>query len=501
MENEPKYEDTTPVAEPKYEDTSPHNAPPSELESGVRGAVQGATLGFSDEAVGAAEALWNVAKGNPKTFGELYRTYRDESRTNNKAAEEANPKSYMAGNIAGGIGSMLVPGLGGANIGKMAALGAAQGLGGSEADLTKGDVGGVVKDTAVGGAIGGAVGGVANAVAPVVGGALTSAAERLGGGLNASAEGLAARALGAERGSIRALRGGAPEAREAGRYALDNKVITPFASTEDKIAATEALRSKAGEGMGNVYKTLDQQATPAFNPLDTATNIENKIGDFYRSPINKGETAQLENTLESVLMRGDEPIPLTKAQELKEELGKVANWKGNIAPTEKNKMANEAYHVVSEDIDNAVAKGAQEINDPNLLNTFKGFKQDYGKTKTLESFLEKKQASEQGNKIFGLKSGVASAVGGAIGGIPGAAIGFGAEKAVGKYGMNIAATGVDRLAKIVNTAPETFGKFAPALKEAAARGGSALGTTSFLLQQTSPEYQEMLKKASEEPQK
>ena len=122
---------------------------PSELESGLRGALQGATAGFADEISGGVEALWEAAKGDPRTFGELYKAKRDESRANFDTARETSPNSYMVGQVGGAIGTSLIPGMGGASIGKLAAQGALQGLGESQADLTEGNVIEAAKDTAL----------------------------------------------------------------------------------------------------------------------------------------------------------------------------------------------------------------------------------------------------------------------------------------------------------------------------------------------------------------
>lgn len=137
----------------------------SEIQSGARGLAQGATMGFADELAGGVEALWNKAQGDPTAFGELYKKHRDESRQNFKTAEEANPISYGAGQIGGAAATALVPGLGGATLGKLAAQGAIQGLGSSEADLTEGDVTGAARDAAIGGATGLATGGLVKGAA------------------------------------------------------------------------------------------------------------------------------------------------------------------------------------------------------------------------------------------------------------------------------------------------------------------------------------------------
>lgn len=139
---------------------------PSELESGVRGAVQGSTLGFSDEIQGALQGLWDSLTTEEK-LAVAYAKRRDDARKANELAEAVNPKSYMAGEIGGGLASAVAGGAAGLSLkgasvaGRLGAAalegagyGAAQGLGYSKAD----DVAGMVKDTASGAAVGGATG-------------------------------------------------------------------------------------------------------------------------------------------------------------------------------------------------------------------------------------------------------------------------------------------------------------------------------------------------------
>lgn len=77
--------------------------PPSKTESAIRGAAQGATMGFADEATAAL-----VAPFSDKTYQEV----RDESRAKYAAAQEANPGTYLAGELAGGIGTAVAPAIG-----------------------------------------------------------------------------------------------------------------------------------------------------------------------------------------------------------------------------------------------------------------------------------------------------------------------------------------------------------------------------------------------------
>lgn len=185
---------TSPTATtPTWEDTE-ELPKVDQMESGIRGAAQGASMGFADEITGAVESILT---------DKTYREARDESRKAYDAAKLANPKTYMAGEFGGAAATALVPGLGELTIPKMAAQGALYGLGSSEADLTKGDIGGAAKDVAIGGAVGTVAGGVGKAVSKAVPwmakkalGALGPSAEAIEGRLGQTA------AKGLEKGPV-----------------------------------------------------------------------------------------------------------------------------------------------------------------------------------------------------------------------------------------------------------------------------------------------------------
>ena len=145
----------------------PPTEAPTQLEAGLRGLGQGIFLGYSEEALAALEAAKGRLTGEGQDLGELYRKYRDIERSKEKAAKEAFPKTYGASQIGGAVGTALIPGLGAAKLLSpstlkgAAALGAVAGIGESEADLTKGELGGLAGSAALGagtGAIGFKVG-------------------------------------------------------------------------------------------------------------------------------------------------------------------------------------------------------------------------------------------------------------------------------------------------------------------------------------------------------
>jgi hypothetical protein len=454
---------------------------PSRTEAGVRGGVQGLTLGHADEAEGVARGMWDDAKSfftgkhtappqvapkydehgrllNPSELGTgTYAQHRDRARDANDAAREAHPWTYGGAELAGAVGTAFIPGVAptrGASLANISArsagAGAVAGSGYSEADT----VGGVARDTAVGTAIGG--------VAPAALRGAGHIARGTGQRMKTTAENLAARAMGAERGTFKKL--GADRVRGVGRQALDEGVLSPLASTEDKIARTAAAKARGGQMMDDVYTRIDRSGAREFSPLDAAARVDDQLGGFYRSPINRGETAQLENTLESILMRGDRPIPLREAQKLKQELGRVANWKNNVAPSEKERMARQTYGIVSEAIDEAVDRGAQNVGDEGLLNTLKQGRQLFSRATDAEELLTNKFAREQGNKMLGLTDWTflgggaagAAATGGAS--IPLTVAGLATKKGLERYGAQNMALGLDRTGNVLSrTAPRVAG--------------------------------------------
>jgi hypothetical protein len=164
--------------------------PVSFPKAALMGAAQGASAGFADELTAAAKSIGveplqllgaiatapmgglgayltsrlgvSLAKKGAGGVADDYRTARDEERAGYKRAEDQHGGAYLAGQIGGGLATVLLPGGAPATLGKMAksgvAYGMATGLGDSDADLTRGEILEAGKDTAIGGAIGGVSG-------------------------------------------------------------------------------------------------------------------------------------------------------------------------------------------------------------------------------------------------------------------------------------------------------------------------------------------------------
>lgn len=260
--------------------------------AGRRGLAQGATAGHEDEAVGAVQALtddprdmlslpvkalasWSVDRPQsdlttdikladerdrraPKSTGDqlrsmvnVYRQARDSERGENDRAKAADPNAYLAGNIVGGLpAAIAAPSGQGSKLlqllktaGGGAAIGGINAAGESRADLTKGEVGQYLGDTAT------------------------------GAGLGAGA-GLAGAGLGAGLGKIAQMAGG----RAAG---IEAQVASRAA--EEAAAGTASARSAAGRAAQDAYKQLEHLrelgAVRALNPEEAqvAATLEQEL--------------------------------------------------------------------------------------------------------------------------------------------------------------------------------------------------------------------------------
>jgi hypothetical protein len=145
-------------------------AKPGRAESAFRGAVHGLSQSYVDELGGALEAAGASVGvrgvGSPnltdirletdaedqEPLADTYRNMRDRRRELNEAAHAAHPGFYTAGDLTGSVATgMAVPGA--SSLKGSTAIGAAQGLGRSGADLTQPDLenyGQAAVDTAFG---------------------------------------------------------------------------------------------------------------------------------------------------------------------------------------------------------------------------------------------------------------------------------------------------------------------------------------------------------------
>lgn len=462
---------------------------PSELESGLTGAFSGATAGFMDEISGATEAALNaigvrnthdlskMELGVPSLdISENYRRGRDAKREMQKASQQANPNSYLAGQFGGAAASSFIPGMGGASIGKLAAQGAAQGLGDSEADLLEGDILGAARDTAIGGTIGAGMGVAGKAISagaskasPYVQNLINKTTAKF----DDMAENYAVQATGATG------RQADKFADDAGRQLLDRRLVR-FGDSAENIAnrTTEALE-ESGRGIGSALDKLDNQGVTGSVDKIVDT-LEAEIKELAKTPGNEQLIKQLTKEVDNLYMRGQSDLPIGLAEQSKRNFQGQTNY---FSP----EVDKKASAKVADAFRNEVERSAS-VADPSIASQFKADKETYGLLKPIQEAAQKRASTLNQSPIAGLLDTATAGVGGSLGGPMGAIVAPTLRKQFGQRAASMAAVGFDTLADQVRTQPQRFGKFAKPLMEAAQRGGNSLAATHFILQQTQPEY-------------
>lgn len=451
---------------------APANAP-SGTEALARGTVQGLTLGFGDEAQGGGQALYDkfVGSDGGKSFGDLYSKHLAEARAANEAAQKAHPYLYGGGNLAGGLASGMVTGGLGAEtalgrVGAAAAMGAASGVGYGNPDDLRSGAADALKGAVVGGGIG--------SVAEGVGGVLSGDAGRA---LKSNAESMAENATGATGAQAMKFQDG------AGRELLDRGIVG-FGDSQSSIAGkASAALDKSATGISDSLNALDATGAAPIDAQDIISTLQTKINSMKGSPSQAGTVKQLEGILENI-KAGPSEYSLNAAEAEKRGFDDLANWKTPEA-TPANKAAANIYRETVESRAKAI--------DPTLADKFEGSKADYSLLKPIQEAAERRAATTSQSPWGGMLD-LGSAAGAVASGHPLLAPAMAvARRVVAPRLASSAAVGADKLADIVNTAPHLLGPWASQLAAAAARGGSSLGATNFILSQTNPAYREHMK--------
>ena len=155
-------------------------------EAALAGAAQGLSFGFADEAIGAVKgAARTLTDGG--SLRENYARARDERREYEKQAAADSPAAYVAGQVAGIVPTLLVPGAGVARAttvaGRLAQAAAGGGALGGLAGAgysTEDSAAGVLADAAGGAALGAAGAGIV----PGLGAAARTGGRVAGGAIN-----------------------------------------------------------------------------------------------------------------------------------------------------------------------------------------------------------------------------------------------------------------------------------------------------------------------------
>lgn len=475
----------------------------SKVESFLRGMAQGGTMDFADEITGGAEALYDVATTDKEMgdFVDVYKQRRDESRLEYDKAREANPWTSTAGALTGGMGAMAIPGVGAAGAGLKGAVGMGMGygLGASEADLTEGEIGEAAKDIG----IGGATGGIAHGALKFAGNRVRAAFHRKKARdfiAKSSKQALKASKIKASALDKARTQAGITS-KELGDTLADRGIIKFTANPEKMLTRTKEEMQKVGMQMDDLAvraESSGQEGVRAYDILEglEAAKIDLISGKSMGKINSKAVTNFFDGLGDEYAAFGDDVISLPRMRELRTNLSEQINNFSKEVGSQGG--LNKARRVFTD----IMKKKYDEVG---LGKNFSRLDKEYSKLKVLEkTFLKGKDTQDVGGgTLFGnIMAGTGGTiVGGAMFGSGGSAVGLGAgilaysalRKHAGQLmsaGNKTAANSFLRLSRVVDKLPKQQQK---AIQKALKKGVSSVLAVDYMLQQSSPKYQKMMR--------
>lgn len=244
---------------------APIAAAPTAADAAYAGFRRGVSLGFGDESEGAALTARDLLTGRLQSggIGATYRAHRDLARARDAAAENAAPvTAAVAEGVGGIVPQVLLPG----GAAGAAAYGAAAGAGNSDADLTKGDVAGVLRDAGTSAATNALVSGAAG---KLIGEAPERVDKRVLEGIARGEEGGAAKA--------------SLYKKVVARAGEDGENLADAVADDPRLQRALAVRAKSNPGaVAKMVQAKIDRLTPETDPIYAA--IDNAPDPRFANP-------------------------------------------------------------------------------------------------------------------------------------------------------------------------------------------------------------------------
>lgn len=481
--------------------------PQSMIASGLQGAAQGATFGFSDELLAGAKAAMDKLKEGGGTFAgktpysDYYNKRVQAEREAVQRAKEDNPGSFTTGMVGGNIATnLLIPGLGvakgaglGATLGKAALQG---GLVGAGESVPK-DQGEFLEDIAKGAATGAATQGAFSGLAGLAGKFSPSALDKF------AQERAVKAAVGPNVSNLRqaigtTIRGAKPEdvnnrIAKMGRDILDENVLSALSKTEDLGPGLQGAAKKYGSQIGEIGQTIDKAIPNAVDPKKIASDLAEYAATIPSSV--GGKRLQERVMAEAANFEEMPQLGFGQAQALKNQF-KYKPVDQDALISDKD-VSNKVRNIIGQNMESAAEK-VQNSGDENLkdlLQRYQTAKSKYGTFKSTSDASANEATKDLMRRVVS-PSDYATGIGtGAVGalatGNPATAaigiLGAAANKFARERGSSTAAVIANNVSKAMKSSPEFVQQFGQILMDAAQRGPAAMTATHLMLMKN-PSY-------------
>jgi hypothetical protein len=480
-------------------------------QSALYGAGQGLTFGYSDEILGALKAAKDRLGGG--SYPDLYKARVAKEREDLAKAQEQNPKSYLAGNIAGSIPTMAIPGLGiakgaslGTALGRAALQGGLMASGESTANPLESPeklrefAADTTRGAATGAAMQGIFSGIGKGIEKLTPESLRqTAAERAvkaTTGQNISAlRKMTGTTLGSAGDVDKVERG----LRKVGSDIANEGVLGAFDKVEDLAPKLAQSREKYGKLIGQVGTQIDEAVPQAVD----AKKIANTMADYATSipQTESGKRLQEKILAEAANFENMGKVTFEEAQKLKNQF----KFKPQDADAliSNQDATNKLRSIIGKEMDDTVeglaAKGG-ELGD--LIKNYKDYKGKYGSFKGASDAATDRVQKNLSNRFVSPSDYGVGATTGVLGALTDSqdknddsrmkyllygALGAMGNKFARERGSALASRAASEIANALEKSPDFAKKFGSLLIDAAKRGPAALTTTHAIMMKK-PEY-------------
>ena len=444
-----------------------------DLEAGARGLANAATLGFSDELSGAAQAAKGAYnKGSLSDLKSDYTKGRDEYRSREDAAWDDGGLQrkilYGAGAALPTLASLgaSLPAQGvkqAAILGtKYGAAGAAGGgTGQGQTDLTKGEYGQYAKDLALGGALGG-----------VIGGGLQKGIEalpKIPGALESFARSRATKAAGGDSAKAGRLVDRMPGGKEAfGKDLLESGIVSGGKTRQQMLDKAREIEESSGKNIGDILGQFDSLASQKGYKSDALKRVLDRAQKEVLEPLNESPaTRELADRVNNKYIGRLEEYVKAKDMGPKSPNDSSLGFKGlqnerrlldktAFNETGLDKPLNDKLQAVRRIFNEELLKDAEKVAPKELLDEYARQNRLYGVSTTAKKLTEEQLARQAKNRsisltdyISGGASGAAGAAAAGPAGLIMAPAAIGLNKLARERGNQLLAGGADKLAKFL----------------------------------------------------